>query len=124
MERQNLERVRDEETREANVVEDTKQPHKGNLGETGRLVGVLNAAVGHLVGGRGRVTRVLVDGADNGPDDKREHHTGDGEQEERATTDLVDGEGSGEGDDEIHDGLTRSELYCCQYILSEHKSRR
>jgi hypothetical protein len=90
MEGENFESVGDEETRETNVVEDAEDPDEDELGVSGPGVGLV---------------RVLVDGTGDGPAHESEDHAEDGGQEERATAELVDAQGSGNGDGEIENGL-------------------
>lgn len=110
MEGKNLKSVGDEQTRESNAIEDTEEPDEGNLGVAGRGVGVLDATLRVLGGGRGGNTRVLVDGAGDGPHGERQDHTAGRCQEQRATTKLVDEESSGDGGGQIEDSLAGSEL--------------
>jgi hypothetical protein len=110
VERKNLKGISDEETRETNVVEDTEDPNSGDLSITGTCVGVRDTTIRLFFCGRSSVFRVLVDTTSDGPEEETENHTGDSSKEERATSDLVDGEGSTNGDDQIENCLASREL--------------
>jgi len=90
MEGQDLESVGDEKTRETDIVEDTEDPNPDDLCVAGALVGL---------------ARVLIDSSDDGPADERANHAEDGNQEKGTTAELVDGQGSCDGDAKIEDGL-------------------
>lgn len=104
MERKNLEGVGDEKTRETNVVEDTEEPHEGDLAQTSSLVGIGGLAI------CASDSRVLVDGTNDGPNNKRTDHTTDGSKEQRSTTDLVDKKSSSDGERKIDNLLSSREL--------------
>lgn len=92
MEGQDLESVRNKQAREANVVEDTKEPDEYKLGVSGGLIGKLSAATGITRGWWRRDRRVFVHSADNGPAHKGHYHARNCRQEQRAASDLVDGQ--------------------------------
>lgn len=91
VEGQDLEGVRDQQTGEPNVVKDSKDPDEDELGVPGTLVGA---------------ARVLVDGAGDGPADKRGDHAADGDQEEGTATKVVDCQSSTDGARQIENGLS------------------
>lgn len=103
MEGENLEGVTDKETRETNVVKDTKDPDKGNLCIARARVSICDLAFGVSHG------RVLVDCTDDGPQSKRGHHSRDGDQEERTTTEFVNSKSSTDRDGKIQNGLASRE---------------
>lgn len=78
LEGQDLEGVGDEHAGEADVVEDAEEPDEHELRPARR-------EVLHV--------RVLVEGPAHRPARERDHHAGDGDEEERAATEAVDVEG-------------------------------
>jgi hypothetical protein len=90
LEGKDLESVADKESRETNVVENTKNPDEDELGVAGYLVG--------LVG-------VLVRGSSDRPAGERRDHPEDGDKEQRATTKVIDLTGGGNGNNDIENGL-------------------
>lgn len=104
VERQNLKSVGNEETGETNGVEDTEEPDEGQLGIAGTLVGDLDT-VGELLRDGNLDLRVLVDGTGDGPEGEGGDHAAGGGEEERATTEAINAEGSSNRDGEIEDGL-------------------
>ena len=95
MEGQNLEGVGDEQTREANVVEDAEDPDEEDLRDA-EAVGVVVA---------------VVHGGHDGPEREGDDHARDGSQEERAATNLVDEEGGVDGARKIENGLAGRDLW-------------
>lgn len=91
MEGEDLKSVGDQETRETNAVEGTKDPDEDDLCVTSAGVGL---------------ARVLVDGSGDGPASKRADHTEHGNEEQRATSKPVNVQGGGDGDNQIKDGLS------------------
>ena len=94
VEGQDLEGVGDEQTGEANVVEDAKDPDENDL---------RNAEAALAAG-------LVVLGGHDGPDGEGGNHARDGRQEERATADLVDHEGGDDGAGEIENRLAGRDL--------------
>lgn len=84
--RQNLSGVTDEKTRPGHVVEDVVDEDHGHNGTAGTAVSVDG-----------------VTGGADGPDDEGSQHTSGGNQEERATADLVNNEALASSDDDVQD---------------------
>lgn len=84
--RKDLHRVSDQETRPGGVVEHVVDVDHGNDGP-----------------GRSMVPGDRVPGGADGPDDEGPEHTTGGDEEELATTNLVDNEAHAQGDDEVAD---------------------
>lgn len=119
MEGKDLEGVGNKETGETDVVKDAKEPNKDDLSVAGAGVCVLHTTVRLLVSWGGGDARVLVDGTDNGPAGKGGHHAGDGYEEERTTTELVDAECGSDGNGEIENSPSSRELlgFNCQWTV-------
>jgi hypothetical protein len=96
MEWQDLESIGNKKARETNVVENTEEPDEDQLGISGASV---------------LATRVFIDGTDNGPADERTNHAENCSQKQRSATDLVDSQGSGDGDRKIENRLTSADLF-------------
>jgi hypothetical protein len=77
--------VGNQETRPRDGVEDTEDPDDWDLNVTSGLVGLIG---------------VFIDGRGDGPEDEHDDHTGGTDQEEWATTSLVNESGRGDGNDE------------------------
>lgn len=90
MEGQDLKGIGDKKTRETDVVEDTEDPDEDQLSVAGALVCLV---------------RVSIDGAGDGPAHKGADHAEDGGEEERPTTELVNGQGSANCDAKIENRL-------------------
>ena len=103
--RKNFEGIGNEQAREADIVENTEEPDEHDLRIAGSLVGL---------------SRVLVDGSDNGPADERCNHAANGGKEERSATNFIDGQGGTDGNCEIHDCLASRELSTGKYCVSKN----
>jgi hypothetical protein len=90
MERQDLKGIGYQQTRETDVVENTKYPDEDELSVASTSVGLAG---------------ISIDGTGDGPAHERADHTEDGGEEEGATTKPVDAQGSGNGDDQVENGL-------------------
>lgn len=110
VERKNLKSVGNEQAGETDIVEDAEEPDESNLGIASTSVGVSDTTIRLLLGGRSLKLGVLVNAPGEGPEDESEDHTRDGSEEKRTTSDLVDSEGSTNGDGQIEDGLSSREL--------------
>lgn len=84
---ENLDGITDQETRPRGGVEELEEPDEED----------------HSVVGSRRVV-LLVETASESPDDQSTAHTTGGEEEGRATTELVDHHGEGDGDNHSHGG--------------------
>lgn len=110
MEGKNFEGIGDKQTGETNIVEDAKEPNKGNLCVSGASIRVPNTAVGLIRGRGGWDLGVFVDGTSDGPKNECAHHTSHGGQEEGTTANLVDKKGSTNGETKINDSFAGGEL--------------
>lgn len=96
LEWENLESVGDKQTGEANIVKDSKEPDEGQLGNTGSVVGAV---------------RVLVDGADDGPDHKGHAHATGRDEEQGPTSILINRHGGPDRHGKVQDGFARRDLF-------------
>lgn len=101
---EDLEGVRDEETRPSERVEDAEEPDEDDLRISCGL-GVLS-------------TSLLVLRGDDGPGQEHGNHTGSRGQEEWATSDTFDEESTADGDDERKHGLSTVKLDIVSHCIS------
>jgi hypothetical protein len=93
VERQNLESVGDEKTRETDGVEDTENPDKDNLADTIAFRAIMS----------------LIFAGQGSPDGEGNNHANDSGQEEWATSNFVDEERSGNGHDQAEGSVAEGE---------------
>ena len=93
VERQDFEGIGDEETRETNGVEDTKDPNEYNLADTIAFRSVVR----------------LVFAGQGSPNREGDDHSSNRKQEERASSDFVNKERGGDGDNQAEGSVAKGE---------------
>jgi hypothetical protein len=91
---EDFEGIRDQETGETNGVEDAEDPDEDDLADTVTLL----FAAGFVLTSQGS------------PDGEGDNHTSHGGEEERASSEFVDSERSGDGDNQAEGGVAKLEL--------------